>query len=99
MRLRNRPWAKPLIEENPQYVVTEPQQFKGKWQTRFEKPAPLFVEVGMGKGQFIVEMAARHPENNYIGMELQTVATGMAIEEAIRTQIANCSLFGQTDPD
>ena len=52
MRLRNRPWAKPLIEENPQYVVTEPQQFKGKWQTRFEKPAPLFVEVGMGKGQF-----------------------------------------------
>ncbi|KRM53343.1 tRNA (guanosine(46)-N7)-methyltransferase TrmB [Ligilactobacillus araffinosus] len=92
MRLRNRPWAKPLIEENPQYVVTEPQQFKGKWQTRFEKPAPLFVEVGMGKGQFIVEMAARHPENNYIGMELQTVATGMALKKQLERKLTNLQL-------
>ena len=48
MRLRNKPWAKPLIDANPQYVVTEPEKFAGKWQERFEKEQPIFVEVGTG---------------------------------------------------
>lgn len=92
MRLRNRPWAAPLIEANPQYVVTEPERFKGKWQTRFAHPAPLFVEIGMGKGQFIVEMAARHPDSNFIGMELQTVATGMALKKQLERKLPNLQL-------
>lgn len=92
MRLRNRPWAKPLIEENPQYVVTSPEEFKGKWDTRFEKEAPLFIEIGMGKGQFIVEMARQHPENNYIGMELQTVATGYALKKQLENKLPNLQL-------
>lgn len=92
MRLRNRPWAKPLIEENPQYVVTEPEKLKGNWQSHFEKNAPLFIEVGMGKGQFIVEQAARHPENNYIGIELQTVATGYALKKQLERQFPNLQL-------
>ncbi|HIX02444.1 MAG TPA: tRNA (guanosine(46)-N7)-methyltransferase TrmB [Candidatus Ligilactobacillus excrementigallinarum] len=92
MRLRNRPWAKPLIEENPQYVVTEPEKFKGNWQSRFAKKAPLYVEIGMGKGQFIVEMARRHPENNYLGMELQTVATGYALKKQLEQKLPNLQL-------
>lgn len=92
MRLRNRPWAAPLIEANPQYVVTEPERFKGKWQSRFVKPAPLSVEIGMGKGQFIVEMASRYPEKNFIGIELQTVATGMALKKQLERKLPNLQL-------
>ena len=41
MRLRNKPWAKPLIEANPQRVVTNPSDYRGKRQERFEKVQPL----------------------------------------------------------
>ena len=44
MRLRNKPWAKPLIEANPQWVVTNPSEYRGKWQERFEKVQPLYIE-------------------------------------------------------
>ena len=65
MRLRNKPWAKPLIEENPDFVVTEPTKLKGKWHTRFQNNNPIFVEIGMGKGRFIVEKKKKNPEKNY----------------------------------
>lgn len=89
MRLRNKPWAKPLMAENPQWVVTEPEQFRGKWQTRFAKEAPIYIEVGMGKGRFIVEMAEKYPERNFIGLEIQTAATGMALKKQIEKQLPN----------
>ena len=71
MRVRNKPWAKDRIEENPQYVATNPTEWHGKWQQRFEKNQPLHIEVGTGKGRFITEMAKAHPDINYIGIELQ----------------------------
>lgn len=92
MRLRNRPWAKPLIEENPQYVVTEPEKLKGRWQERFRNKNPIFIEIGMGKGRFIIEMAKKHPENNYIGLEIQTVAVGMALKKQLEEKLPNLQL-------
>lgn len=92
MRLRNRPWAKPLIEENPQYVVTEPEKLRGKWQERFGNENPIFIEIGMGKGRFIIEMAKKHPENNYIGFEIQTVAVGMALKKQLEAKLPNLQL-------
>lgn len=92
MRLRNKPWAKPLIEANPQYVVTKPSELKGKWQTKFAKKAPLFIEVGMGKGRFIVEMAKKYPEYNFIGLEMQTVATAIALKKQLEEKLPNLQL-------
>ena len=88
MRLRNKPWAKPLIDANPQYVVTEPEKFAGKWQERFEKEQPIFVEVGTGKGRFIVEMAEKYPDKNFIGLEMQTVAVGIALKKQLDAKLA-----------
>ena len=87
MRLRNKPWAKPLIEANPQWVVTNPSEYRGKWQERFEKVQPLYIEVGMGKGRFIVEMAKKYPHYNFIGLEMQTVATGIALKMPIEQNV------------
>ncbi|MFT8668274.1 MAG: tRNA (guanosine(46)-N7)-methyltransferase TrmB [Liquorilactobacillus hordei] len=93
MRLRNKPWAKPLIENNPDLIVTKPSEYCGKWKTRFEKEAPLFIEIGMGKGGFIMEMASRHPENNYIGIEIQTTVAAIVLRKQIETRLPNLQLI------
>lgn len=66
MRLRNIPEAKGIVEASP-YVIHDPMAMRGKWASFSGKP--LFLEVGTGKGRFIMELAARHPENEYIGIE------------------------------
>lgn len=69
MRLRNIPGAKEVIENSP-YVVHEPQKQKGQWSHVFENDHPIHIEVGMGKGRFLMDMAKIHPEVNYVGIEM-----------------------------
>ena len=69
MRLRNIPGAKDAIEESI-YVVQEPQAYKGQWENVFKQARPLHIEVGMGKGRFLMDMARLHPEINYVGIEM-----------------------------
>ena len=69
MRLRNIPGAKEEILHN-KYVVDRPQEYKGCWNTLFRNEGPLHIEIGMGKGRFIMDMAALHPDVNYIGIEM-----------------------------
>ena len=68
MRLRNVPGARETIIEN-QFSIQQPEQMKGKWAEVFQNDHPIHIEVGMGKGQFIIEMARRNPEVNYIGID------------------------------
>ena len=69
MRLRNIPGAQDAILESP-YVVQEPQTKKAHWTEVFEKKQPLHIEVGMGKGRFLMDLARLHPEINYVGIEM-----------------------------
>ena len=69
MRLRNIPGAKDAITGS-NYVVQEPASHKGKWAQVFPKDQPLHIEVGMGKGRFLMDMAKLHPEINYVGIEM-----------------------------
>ena len=69
MRLRNIPGAKEVIENSP-YVVHEPQKQKGQWSHVFENNHPIHIEVGMGKGRFLMDMAKIHPEVNYVGIKM-----------------------------
>lgn len=69
MRLRNIPGAKDAILESP-YVIKEPEARKGIWAGAFLKKQPLHIEVGMGKGRFLMDMAELHPEINYVGIEM-----------------------------
>ena len=66
MRLRNIPEAQGIVD-NSRYVIHEPETMKGRWK---KDPArPLILEIGMGKGRFIIENASAHPEADYIGIE------------------------------
>lgn len=68
MRLRNIPRADGDIAESL-WVVKEPDTRRGNWNSLFPVSQPLFLEIGTGKGQFIIACAQQHPEINFIGME------------------------------
>lgn len=69
MRLRNIPGAKDAILDSP-YVIQNPEGNKGIWGSAFPKKQPLHIEVGMGKGRFLMDMARLHPDVNYVGIEM-----------------------------
>ena len=80
MRLRNIPGADEVIR-NCDWVIKEPADKKGKWNTVFGNENPIHIEVGMGKGQFITEMAKRNPQINYIGIERYSSVLLRAVEK------------------
>ena len=69
MRLRNIPGADEVIR-NCDWVIKEPADKKGKWNTVFGNENPIHIEVGMGKGQFITEMAKRNPQHRHHRLRL-----------------------------
>lgn len=69
MRLRNIPGSKEVISQSA-YVIQNPEQYKGRWKEVFDNEYPVQIEVGMGKGRFIMDMAELHPDRNYIGIEM-----------------------------
>ena len=71
MRLRNITGSRELIKEED-FIVSDPEELKslkGRWRERFGNDHPIHIEVGMGKGRFIMELARRNPDINYIGIE------------------------------
>lgn len=69
MRLRNIPGAQDAILESP-YVIQKPEAHKGVWAEVFPKKQPLHIEVGMGKGRFLMDLARLNPDINYVGIEM-----------------------------
>ena len=69
MRLRNIRGSKETIAASD-YVVQEPETHKGTWGQLFGNEQPVQIEVGMGKGRFIMDMARLHPERNFVGIEM-----------------------------
>ncbi|WP_042459789.1 tRNA (guanosine(46)-N7)-methyltransferase TrmB [Neobacillus dielmonensis] len=99
MRLRHKPWAKDKIEQHPQYIVPNPEDYKGRWHEAFEKAQPLHIEVGTGKGNFITEMAKAHPDTNYIGIELYNSVIVAALDRLIEADLPNLKLLNVNAAD
>lgn len=93
MRLRRKPWAPQLIADNPQWILVNPTDMAGNWQSRFAKQQPLYIEVGSGKGKFITEMAQKHPKNNYVAVEIQESAIAMILKKQVELQLSNLQLL------
>ena len=68
MRLRNIPGADEAIADSP-HCIQEPMAEKGRWNLIFGNENPIHIEIGRGKGQFIMKLAKEHPDINYIGIE------------------------------
>lgn len=80
MRLRNIPGADDVIRRHP-IAVKESKDYKGKWNTLFENSNPIHIEIGMGKGQFILTLAKQNPQINYIGIERYSSVLLRALEK------------------
>ncbi|GGA37989.1 tRNA (guanosine(46)-N7)-methyltransferase TrmB [Paenibacillus physcomitrellae] len=70
MRLRGRKGIRENLEAQPELIVLDPREYKGRWKERFGNDRPIYVELGMGKGQFISGMSVRYPDVNFIGMDM-----------------------------
>ena len=68
MRLRNIQGARDAIADSP-LVIHEPEKAKGNWKEIFGNDNPVRIEIGMGKGKFIHELAGKNPDVNYVGIE------------------------------
>lgn len=69
MRLRNNPKANEILENHKEFVVLNTKSHKGKWHEIFGNDHPIYIEIGMGKGDFIIENAKKYPDVNFIGIE------------------------------
>ena len=69
MRRRNAKNAHERVIARNGLMVLDPALYKGKWNTLFGNNNPIYLEIGMGKGKFIIEHARRNPNINYIGIE------------------------------
>ena len=88
MRLRNVPGAREVMIEN-KYVFTEPEGMKGTWKDVFGNSNPVHIEIGMGKGKFLHELAKENPEINYIGIEKYSSVLVRALEKMEETPLDN----------
>ena len=80
MRLRNIPRAESVLEACKE-VVKDPESLRGDWNQTFKKEQPLHIEIGMGKGQFLLTLAAQNPQINYIGIERYSSVLLRAVEK------------------
>lgn len=79
MRLRNIPRADQVLSKHPKVIKDELSK-RGKWKEVFGNENPLYVEIGMGKGQFLTTLAEKNPDKNYIGIERYSSVLLRAVE-------------------
>ena len=88
MRLKNVPGSREVIAES-HFVIHNPEENKGKWAGVFGNDAPLHIEIGMGKGRFLMDMAKLHPEVNYVGIEKYSSVLLRAIQKMEEEELPN----------
>ncbi len=88
MRLRNVKNAYENLTKSS-YFVKNPKENKEKWQEVFQNKNPIHLEIGMGKGQFLINMAKTYPNINFIGMEKFASVLVRAIKKIEEEQLTN----------
>lgn len=98
MRLRNVKGSRELIASND-FVVHQEETIKGHWKDFFGNDNPVHIEIGMGKGQFIMELAKRNPDINFLGIEKYSSVLVRAIEKREQEPQLNNLFFIRMDAE
>lgn len=88
MRLRHIPGSEQQIQEST-YVIQNPEEKKGCWAEVFGNENPIHMEIGMGKGKFLMELAGKNPEINYIGVERYPTVLLKAVQKREELELSN----------
>ena len=81
------------IINDSEYLIKNPEKNKNKWNQNFGNNNPICLELGMGRGAFIIEMALNNPNINYIGLELDKSQTATAINKIGNRRIKNLRMI------
>ena len=92
MRLKNVKGANEIIVKGT-YYVDNPYQYKGNWNKYFGNNNPIYVEIGMGKGDFIIENALRYKDINFIGIEKYDSVIVRAIQKSNELELDNLKII------
>lgn len=92
MRLKNIKGASEKILKG-KYFINNPSEYKGKWNKLFNNNNPIYIEIGMGKGKFIIKNAIENPNINYIGIEMYDSVILRAVEKTNDLELNNLYLI------
>ena len=81
------------IVSSSSYLVKNPNNYKNKWNDLFGNNNKICLELGMGRGSFIINMAVSHPNINYIGLELDVNQTATAINNIGNKNLKNLKMI------
>src|SRR5574344_361845 len=92
MRLRNVPDAKNIIE-NSSYIIKDYKEYKGRYKKLYNNNNTIHIEIGTGKGNFIIGMAKMYPNINFIGIEKYDSVLCKAVEKLDNEELTNLKLI------
>lgn len=81
------------IVSSSDYVISNPTKYKNKWKDLFGNNNPIKLELGMGRGDFIIEMAKTYPNINFIGLEINDSQMVMAVKNLQTLKLPNLKLI------
>ena len=92
MRLKNVKNAKEIMAGGI-YYIENPKEYKGCWNKVFSNNNPICIEIGMGKGDFIINNAIEFPDINFIGIEKYDSVIARAIQKSNELELTNLKLI------
>ncbi len=110
MRMRRKKNREGRLEKCASLTVENPNAYKGKWHEKFNNTNKIYLEIGCGKGDFVVESAKRNPDVNFIAVEKCTDVIILAMEKVMREELTNvvfmnvdakdlCEIFEENEID
>lgn len=93
MRLRKVKYAFQKLQSYPDLVIIEPKKYKGKWSSQFCVQQDIHLEIGIGKGKFLFELAKKNPNINYLGIEKYDSVIVRALEKLLIEPLPNVKLI------
>ncbi|AGM26562.1 tRNA (guanine-N(7)-)-methyltransferase [Spiroplasma syrphidicola EA-1] len=94
MRLRNKPWANDYFLEQKEYTVRNSTKYRGKWAKKvFKNNNPVNIEIGCGKGGFILALAKNNPDQNYLAIEKFPSVAVIALKKLVNEKLSNLKII------
>lgn len=92
MRIRNIKNAEEIVKDN-KYIIENPEKYKGHFQELFGNSNEIHLEIGMGKGDFIISKAINNPHINFIGLEKYTSIVARALNKLENLRLPNLRII------
>lgn len=89
MRMRKKKYAKERIAKCGQLFLPDPKEYRGKWKELFGNDYPVIIEIGCGKGAFMLQTAKLHSNINYLAIEKCVDCLVIALESAAACHLTN----------